>query len=135
MQLTFLNDVNLIISYKFFLKNSRKLLTKNHYFYLQEKKLKREQNTHLMFVRAPKHFKSGKQILVFFNGIYRTKLNIKLKKSINYLNSLNSKVLYNFIKNYYNKKLINDTIISRITVSSSFLIKFNGRNYFFTINC
>lgn len=134
MQLIFSNKFNLIISYKFFLKNSRKLLTKNHYFYLQEKKLKREQNNHLMFVRAPKHFKSGKQILVFFNGIYRIFLNIKLKKSVNYLHNLDSKILYNFFKNYYNKKLINDVIISRFTVSSSFIIKFNGRNYFFTAN-
>ena len=86
MQLIFSHKFNLIISYKFFLKNSRKLLTKNHYFYLQEKKLKREQNSHLMFVRAPKHFKSGKQILVFFNGIYRIFLNIKLKK-IEHFNS------------------------------------------------
>lgn len=134
MQLNFSNNLNLTVSYKFFLKNSRKRLTKNHYFYLQEKKLKREQNTHLMFVRAPKHFKSGKQILVFFNGIYKNLLNIKLKKSTNYLHSLNSKILYSFVKNYYNKKLVNDIIISRLTISSSFFIKFNGRNYFFTVN-
>lgn len=87
-----------------------------------------------MFVRAPKHFKSGKQILVFFNGIYKNLLNIKLKKSTNYLHSLNSKILYSFVKNYYNKKLVNDIIISRLTISSSFFIKFNGRNYFFTVN-
>lgn len=133
MKLIFSDNFNVTMSYKFFLKNSRKYLTKNHYFF-KKKCLKREQNTHLMFVRAPKHFKSGKQIIVFFNGVYKTFISIKLKNSSNIIHSLSNKSLYSFFKNFCNKKLINDIILSKITISSSFTVSFNGRNYFFTTN-
>src|SRR6218665_185678 len=64
--------ITIVSQYKFFKKNSRKILTKTTYSDRRFTVVKNK-NTALMFVRAPKHFKSGKQRVTFFNSLYRQK--------------------------------------------------------------
>lgn len=67
-----INLTTIVSQYKFFKKNSRKILTKTTYSDRRFTTVKNK-NTALMFVRAPKHFKSGKQRITFFNSLYRQK--------------------------------------------------------------
>jgi len=62
--------ITIVSQYKFFKKNSRKILTNTRYSH-KRFTVKKNKNTQLMFVRAPKHFKAGKQRITFFNSLYR----------------------------------------------------------------
>lgn len=133
MNLIFSKKAIITVSYKFYSKSSRKLLTSRHYFFGKHI-LRRNQNTHLMFVRAPKHFKAGKQIIVFFNSIYRKKwiLNTQQPTSWVYIN--NPQVTFNILNLIYKQKLNNDIVTSRISIETDFYLFFNGRYNIYTIN-
>lgn len=90
------NRVSVIFNYKFFLKHIRRAITKRQYYYrgishkynpsralvkssqgqvgvkagIASSDLRKGNNNPLMFVRAPKHFKSGKQHIFFFNSTF-----------------------------------------------------------------
>lgn len=133
MNLIFSKQVSVNIFYKFYLKNSRKFLTNTHY-YFKKLSLQRRQNTPLMFVRAPKHFKSGKQIIVFFNSVFVYRKLLNLKHRTSWVQYLNNQVLFNLIKSLHQQKFKNDVIISRITLKTTLFLTINGGYTFFTNN-
>lgn len=133
MNVIFDKKVTVTLSYKFYSRSSRKLLTSKHYFF-GKKTLLRGQNTHLMFVRAPKHFKSGKQIIVFFNSCYRKKWILNLQQPATWVYLGNKQVIFNTLNNLYRQKLSNDIITSRVSIETDFYLYFNGRYNFYTIN-
>lgn len=133
MNLIFEKKANITVLYKFYSKSSRKLLTSKHYFF-GKNTLKKNQNTHLMFVRAPKHFKTGKQIIVFFNSIYRKKWTLNMQQPTSWVYLNNKQVTFNLLNSIYKQKLNNDIITSRITVETDFYLLFNGWYNFYTIN-
>lgn len=87
-----------------------------------------------MFVRAPKHFKTGKQIIVFFNSVYSYRKLLNFKHQTQWVYMLKSQVLFNLISKLRQEKLKNDIIISRVTLSSIFFVSFNGGCSFYTNN-
>ena len=96
--------------------------------------LKRNQNTHLMFVRAPKHFKSGKQIIVFFNGIYRRRFMLSLNYTSSWAYSGNQQAIFKILNSLYRQTLSNEIITSRITLETDFFFSINGGYNFYSIN-
>lgn len=108
--------------FKFFLKNSRKLLTKNQFYY-NKSHLKRGQSTHLMYVRAPKHFKRGKQHLLFFNSVFLIK-NKLLLKNVNFLFKTKNKIIFKILKRLNSNVLTNDILLYRISINFLYSIKF-----------
>lgn len=123
MNVIFDKKATITLSYKFYSKSSRKFLTSKHYFFGRHNLIK-GQNTHLMFVRAPKHFKSGKQIIVFFNSIYRKKWILKLQQPANWIHLGNKQVIFNLLNMLYKQKLNNDIVTSRITIETDFFFFF-----------
>ncbi len=107
--------------YKYHLKRSRLFLTKNKYFY-RKKTLQRIQNSYLMFLRSPKHFKTGKQHIVFFNGLYYNELILTLPKFN--LNKINKTILFNLLKVHTNFIPNNDIIIHKLIIEQPKLINF-----------
>ena len=61
-------------------------------------KLRRNKHTPLMFVRAPKHFKSGKQHVFFFNSIFRVKQQLNLPYSSNEIVTNKPTALFNKVR-------------------------------------
>lgn len=111
------------LSQKFYLRNTRKFLYNKKYFY-NKQSLKKVQNQPVMFVRAPKHFKSGKQHVFFFETIvYKTyKLNsVKLTPIIFFLKP---NTLFNLTISKINTKTNNSIKISRLTYTSEILFKY-----------
>ena len=133
MTLTFGRQVSVSIFYKFYLKNSRKFLSNTHYYW-NKSSIQRRQNTHLMFVRAPKHFKTGKQIIVFFNSVYTYRKLLNLKHKATWVYYLNNQVLFNLIKSLQQQKFKNDIVVSRVTLKTTLFFSINGGYSFFTNN-
>jgi len=50
-------------------------------YYHGSSALKKHNNKPVMFVRAPKHFKTGKQHIFFFKGYKRTPLTLQFNSS------------------------------------------------------
>lgn len=72
----FNNEAILYKQYKFRLRSLRKELTLIQFF-KKKQFILRGNNKAVMFVRAPKHFKSGKQKIFFFCGVYTKKFFLK----------------------------------------------------------
>lgn len=68
-----------------------------------------------MFVRAPKHFKAGKQHLVFFNGLHIIKHPINVFNP-NFYMYQNNNVLFNLLKKLAEKPSNNEILLHRITI-------------------
>lgn len=120
-----------ILNYKFFLKSSKTLVTKSQ-FYTKNKILLRGSNTPLMYVRAPKHFKAGKQFSFFFNSNFRKKIIIPQNYKINIIKSAPN-TLYNFVALSSNVSQP-ELIISRVTFITKLYLIFFGWCYLFSIN-
>lgn len=97
-------------------------MSKNKY-YNKSFFLKKTQNSHLMFVRAPKHFKAGKQHLVFFNGLFIDKFVLNTTNN-NFFIYQNSGVIFNFLKKFSKKPSNNEILLHRITLKSNLKIFF-----------
>lgn len=84
-----------------------------------------------MYVRAPKHFKAGKQFSFYFNSNFKYKLKILQKNSVNFLKQP-AQVLYNSKMQFLR---INQTSItvSRITLKSKFYFIFLAGVIFFQL--
>lgn len=67
-----------------------------------------------MFVRAPKHFKSGKQHVFFFNSIFRVKQQLNLPYSSNEIVTNKPTALFNKVRFLRGFKAA-DILINRIT--------------------
>lgn len=106
--------------YKFFLKSSRKLLTKTRFYY-RKKQLFRGQNTPIMFVRAPKHFKSGKQHTFFFNSSVRKIFFVQNTAHFSFF--ISPKVVFNAMQNttHPNPK---GAVLSRVTITATVLLQY-----------
>lgn len=141
------NTANVIINYKFFLKHMRGAITKRQYFYrgvttnhipqkifVQSPRgklpvksgvglsdLRKGNNNPLMFVRAPKHFKSGKQHIFFFNSTFyrRHELLIKHPSAMFFLNSRSLFNKLSLLREFSH----NSILISRITLINTLKIK------------
>ena len=128
-------QIELNAHYEFFLKSTRKNLSSSKFFG-HNKMIKRGRNTPLMYVRAPKHFKSGKQHIFFFNGKVRKNYkitNVNNKFSLITTESLKTSLFSS--SSFLSVNILPDYILKRVTVEQSATIKiFNGWGYFYTIN-
>lgn len=85
----------------------------------------------VMFLRSPKHFKTGKQIIFYSNRRitftkYFSSSNSMLFKRIN------EKYIFNFFKNYAPRFYTNEIFVGRVSVQTSVTLKFNGWGYIYT---
>lgn len=86
----------------------------------------KQTNSRVMFLRSPKHFKTGKQFIHFFN-IKRTNT-YRLTGSCFWLlfqaNNISLKFLYQFFKNYNYQILQNEINIKKISITTTIQLKF-----------
>jgi hypothetical protein len=108
--------------YKFFNKNSRKRLSKTQFKQRRFTTL-RNSNTPLMFVRAPKHFKSGKQRVVFFNGIFRRQTKFLTSLGFCLVNSNSERLLYSLAHTIGRTNTKPDVFLSRSEFSTTLRCK------------
>jgi len=97
----------------------KKIIQKKDIF---NKNQSKSNQTQLMFLRSPKHFKSGKQIIYFFS---------KQHKFIKYFKCSGTHLLYsysinifNLLKNYGPKFLTREVFLSKLKICISVPIKF-----------
>lgn len=86
-------------------------------------KLKKNKHTPLMFVRAPKHFKSGKQHVFFFNSIFRIKHQLNLPYSSHEVIMRKPTALFNKVL-FLREFKAADILVSRITLTAEVSIIF-----------
>ena len=133
--LTFDEKINVIVTYKYRLKSTRKHITGSRYF--QKRKVsRRSTNSAVMFLRAPKHFKTGKQHLFHFSGTFTRIHTISVyPSSASYFLSSNGAV-YNSIASLREFNFT-DCVISRVSVIASveFSLSFYGRCFVFSVGC
>lgn len=77
-----------------------------------------------MFVRAPKHFKSGKQHVFFFETITYKTYKLNSVKLIPVIFFLKSNALFNLTISKISTKTNNSVKISRLTYTSEILFKY-----------
>lgn len=75
------NDLLISSVYNYYFKNGRKFFTSTSYS-KNKKLLDKKSNKRLMFKRAPKHFKLGKQQIVYFIGVYSKTTKFFLNRSL-----------------------------------------------------
>lgn len=119
-------SLTITYDYKVFSKPQLNLLT-NKKLYWKSNMYRRNKNTALMFVRAPKHFKSGKQHIFFFNTLVRKKQFYNATKDVLVRKSKNILALYSLIKLYDILDVTSGVYISRITVEQSVLLNFSSK--------
>lgn len=114
------HNLFIISHYKNYIKSSK---------YKTNVKNKKIKKSKLMFLRAPKHFKVGKQFLVNQQRIQIKKFNIK---NIDYrlIILLKSFNLHNFYINF-DKEIIPEAIITKITYKFKIIFKLNGWCFIF----
>lgn len=76
-----------------------------------------------MYVRAPKHFKSGKQHIFFFRGSMLSKQKLTSTQPFSLVHSLKSQSVFSLVSSSMNKSLYNDLLISRVTTRQPVLLK------------
>lgn len=119
-------NINITGFYNFYLKRTKNLITRSKYS--EKNNLKKINNTPIMFLRSPKHFKRGKQHIFFFKGGF--------KQSFTF--NCNSFILYNLKKNvsshllfsFMNKNLFTDFVLSKILVKQTIFLKINWPGLF-----
>lgn len=124
------NKLEITVDKKFYLRNTRKILSKKKFFY-NKLLLKKVQNQPVMFVRAPKHFKSGKQHVFFFETISRKTIKISCYNFIGPLLMLPAAQLHSFAVTSLSEEAVNDVRISRVTYSYEIFLKFKKWLVFF----
>lgn len=113
---------------KFANRSTRKLLTKLKYINYK-KRLKKLNNYPIMFVRAPKHFKSGKQHIYSFAGNFSI---VRVYKNIfSHFFFYKDGVELQKILAHYSPTLIPDTQISRITIKVNVGVQLTTEQKFF----
>lgn len=116
---------------RYLTKGTRKSITNLKYINFK-KRLKKLNNFAVMFVRAPKHFKSGKQHIYSFCGNLRL---TRYYKNLNteFLFSGNSKVLYNNLSKFM-PLFSPDIQLSRITIKIEVCLNFTEEQKYVFIN-
>ena len=116
------SEIKLIVQKTFFLRRARKsLLTKR--FFFSNSLFKRNKNNPVMFVRAPKHFKSGKQHVFFFEGVRRKVYILPGKLFGHFLLAIKPYTLYN-ICTQINPKISPEIKDTRITLKFNAIMKY-----------
>lgn len=118
------NNVNIVMLTKYHLRSSRKLLTKLIYFE-KSNSLKINKNKPIMFVRAPKHFKRGKQIIFWFEGMYRKRFNLNFKHHLSWVLFDKHQTFVNILNSELPQLKRPDLTVSRITLNAKCLLKYN----------
>ena len=122
------------ITYKYFLKSTRANISKSQYVQ-RRAALRRGVNSPIMFVRAPKHFKTGKQHLFLFNGRFIRIYNLKITPfTSTFLLSHPTTIFKSFqVLREFN---FTDTVISRISIKTTGVLSLvlYGRCSFLSIN-
>lgn len=108
---------------KFYLRNTRKILLAKKFFY-NKLLMKKIQNQPVMFVRAPKHFKSGKQHVFFFETTLRKTYKLTCYKFISSLITLSPYQLHSFATSSLGGDIINDVRVSRVSYSYDLFFRF-----------
>jgi len=115
-------QIVIYLSQVFFLKSSRKKLIKGTYFY-SKNVLKRFNNTPLMYVRAPKHFKSGKQHFFYFRARFlRTCVFFANNKELN-LSTISGEQLISTVTSATEQPTAIDYTTTRVTVRQNVFLK------------
>lgn len=91
------NNILIVKQYKYHLRSLRRELVNTRYIF-HKKFIRKQSNKPLMFVRAPKHFKSGKQHIFFFNGIFLKKLKLNSSLSYKWVFKANNKHLFDHLR-------------------------------------
>lgn len=110
--------------YKVFSKPHLNLLT-NKKLYWKSNLYRRNKNTALMFVRAPKHFKSGKQHIFFFNTLIRKKYTYKILNTTLLNKYKNILALYSVAKLINVMDIKSGVYVSRVTFEQNIILPFN----------
>lgn len=90
------NNITLVKHLYYHLRSSRKEISHLKYYDGLES-LKKHNNKPVMFVRAPKHFKTGKQHIFFFKGYYQKSLDLKFNSSCRWVLSNQIKPINSFL--------------------------------------
>jgi hypothetical protein len=109
-------EIKVTITYKYFLKSTRLNISKSQYIQ-RRGVLKRGINSSMMFVRAPKHFKRGKQHMFLFNGRFIRVHRLYVTPSSSTLFFSQPSVIFNYF-GALREFNFSDTVISRVTVQS-----------------
>lgn len=112
--------INIKIQKRLLTRGARRQVTISRYRD-HKSHLVREGNQPVMFVRAPKHFKSGKQHIFFFNSVKIKQYRRVLRKPLT--NNFDGSLFFNLIA----ESLVTshpDILISRITLVTSATVQF-----------
>jgi hypothetical protein len=119
-------NIRIVGFYNFYLKRTRSLITK--YIYSKKNNLKRLNNTPVMFLRSPKHFKRGKQHIFFFRGGFKQTYNFNCNTFIIY--NLKKNVINSLMSSFINKNLFTDFLLSKIIIKQTIFLKINWSGLF-----
>lgn len=86
-------------------------------------------NTPVLFLRSPKHFKRGKQIIFFFNK--HAYITYKFSAVSSVLVFKKAGILFNFFKVFSFKFFVRDIFLSRVSMRIKVKIQFNGWCYIY----
>ena len=125
-----LNNTNIFLDFNFFFKSSKKLIEYQK-FISKKKILLRTNNQALMWVRAAKHFKSGKQHLFFYNTLIRKRFSLNVS-NLNNIFLLEGSTLFSLCYSNLNSIQDYDIKITRITLQSDINFNFYGWYFFNT---
>lgn len=75
-----------------------------------------------MYVRAPKHFKSGKQHIFFFRGVYTNKYTLTHDKCFALMHELNENTIFSLVTTSLTKATYVDCLLSRVTIKQPVLL-------------
>jgi hypothetical protein len=106
------NKTTIIKTYKLLVKSDRKLLGKDKFICFL-KTLKRGNNTAVVYKRAPKHFKRGKQKVFFFYAIFRQFYFLAVNSAIFFLPG---GLLYEALSSFPVTLYYPTVVLSKITV-------------------
>lgn len=115
-------NITINLNQIFFFKSSRKKLLKGSYFSAKSV-LKRLNNTPLMYVGAPKHFKLGKQHIFFFRSRFLKKYVFSINNSNLNISSICGAQLFSTITNNLDKTLYTDCTINRVSLEQDVILK------------
>ncbi len=124
LSVNYSNNLSITYDYKVFSKPHLNLLT-NKKLYWKSNLYRRNKNTALMFVRAPKHFKSGKQHIFFFNTLIRKKYTYRVLNTTLLGQYKNILALYSFAKLLDVMNIKSSVYVSRVTFEQNLILSFN----------
>lgn len=120
----YISNVINVINQSFFYKRSlRKNLTNKKYF-RKSIILCKLKDSSLVYKRAPKHFKRGKQEICFFKGLFRKKQVLNLKHPAFWILD-SSPLILSYVDNYFSNTKFNSLIIGRFSLSVDIIVKYN----------